>query len=411
MSFVRQDSRVLHFELRPSASGAGSPPLLFIHALGTNLRIWDDVVTALRFPGPVLRFDLGGHGSSEVGDTPYDVAALARDALALLDHLRIEAAVVCGLSIGGLVAQELALTAPGRVRALILCGTAARIGTREGWQSRADQVRAGGLAAISDAVMARWFTPGFREREPDQVRGYRGLLERTPREGYLAAVQALADADLRGRVPALRVPALVITGEHDEATPPSDGRALASLIPGACFELLAGASHIPSIEKPRELAELIDAFLERGAAEGWAAGTASSPRTGAEPSSDPYERGMAVRRAVLGAPHVERALSAANDFDRDFQAYITRAAWGEVWARPGLPRHTRHLLTIAMLAALDRQEELAMHVRATVNTGVTPAELREALLQVAVYAGVPAANGAIKTAKRVLSEIDSEQSA
>jgi 4-carboxymuconolactone decarboxylase len=118
---------------------------------------------------------------------------------------------------------------------------------------------------------------------------------------------------------------------------------------------------------------------------------------------------MAARRAVLGDAHVDRALAAADDFDRDFQAYITRAAWGEVWARAGLPRHTRHLLTIAMLAALDRQEELAMHVRATVNTGVTPAELREVLMQVAVYAGVPAANGAIKTAKRVLSEIDSER--
>lgn len=124
----------------------------------------------------------------------------------------------------------------------------------------------------------------------------------------------------------------------------------------------------------------------------------------AVPPDELFQRGLAVRRAVLGNAHVDRALEGASDFDRDFQSYITRAAWGEIWARPGLPRHTRHLLTIAMLAALDRQEELGMHLRATVNTGVTQAEVREVLMQVAVYAGVPAANSAIKTAKRVLSD-------
>jgi len=124
----------------------------------------------------------------------------------------------------------------------------------------------------------------------------------------------------------------------------------------------------------------------------------------APPPDDVFQRGLAVRRAVLGNAHVERALASATDLDRDFQTYITRAAWGEIWARPGLTRHTRHLLTIAMLAALDRQEELGMHLRATVNTGVTQAEVREVLMQVAVYAGVPAANSAMKTAKRVLSD-------
>jgi len=143
-----------------------------------------------------------------------------------------------------------------------------------------------------------------------------------------------------------------------------------------------------------------------------ASGVAASGATGpAAPVDELYQRGLAVRRAVLGNAHVDRALDSAGDFDRDFQAYITRAAWGEVWARPGLPRHTRHLITIAMLAALDRQEELGMHIRATANTGVTQAEVREVLLQVAVYAGVPAANSAIKTAKRVFAEEASEKGA
>ncbi len=126
----------------------------------------------------------------------------------------------------------------------------------------------------------------------------------------------------------------------------------------------------------------------------------SLPAEAAAQSS--WQRGIAVRRQVLGNAHVERALASATDFDRDFQDYITRAAWGDVWTRPGLSLQTRHLLTIVMLATLNRQEELAMHLEATRNTGITPEEVREALMHVAVYAGVPAAHSALKTAKRVL---------
>jgi 4-carboxymuconolactone decarboxylase len=138
---------------------------------------------------------------------------------------------------------------------------------------------------------------------------------------------------------------------------------------------------------------------------------ASEPDLRAEPpleapvsaSSDPrWQQGMTVRRAVLGDAHVDRAEQSTTDFDRDFQRYITRSAWGELWTRPGLPLQTRHLLTIVMLAVLNRPEELEMHLRATRNTGVTPEEIKEALMHVAVYAGVPAANAAIKLAKRVL---------
>jgi 4-carboxymuconolactone decarboxylase len=124
-----------------------------------------------------------------------------------------------------------------------------------------------------------------------------------------------------------------------------------------------------------------------------------------------FQRGLAVRRAVLGNAHVDRALGAVSDFDRDFQAYITRAAWGEIWSRPGLPRQTRQLITIALLAALDRQDELGMHLRASVDAGITQAEVREVLMQVAVYAGVPAANAAFKTAKRVFAEDAGEKGA
>jgi len=262
MSFIRCGSTVSFVELRRASSAAPRPALVLIHALGTSHRIWDGVLAASRFGGPVLRYDLPGHGLSELGEPPYSVAALARDGLALLDRLGLDSFIACGLSVGGLVAQELALLGGARTRGAILCGTAARIGSAEGWQTRIDQVRAGGVASIAEIALGRWFSPGFREREPDAVRGYRCLLERTPNEGYLAMLHALRDADLTERVRGLRAPALVVSSELDEATTPADGRKLAGLIPGARFELLPQASHLISVEKPRELAGLIDAFSE-----------------------------------------------------------------------------------------------------------------------------------------------------
>jgi 4-carboxymuconolactone decarboxylase len=126
-------------------------------------------------------------------------------------------------------------------------------------------------------------------------------------------------------------------------------------------------------------------------------------------SEDRFDKGMAMRKSVLGAEHVERAEAGKTEFDADYQRYITENAWGTIWTRPGLDKKTRHMLTIAMLAALGKHDELAMHVRATRNTGVTPEELREVLLHVSVYAGVPAANSAFAIAKRVYKEIEEER--
>jgi len=261
MGFVRTNNGVLHCELRPASSGARGPALLLLNALGTTTVIWDELLAHLAFPGAVLRLDQRGHGLSELGETPYSIPALAEDALGACNAFGLESVVACGLSVGGLVAQELAARTPERVRALILCGTAARIGSREGWQARLEQVQAGGLAAIADSVIGRWFAPGFETREPDLLRGYRCLLERTHAPGYLATLHALRDTDLTEQTSRLRLPSLVVSGEHDQATTPEDGQRLAACIPGARFELLRGAAHLLPVEKPRELARLIDGFL------------------------------------------------------------------------------------------------------------------------------------------------------
>lgn len=263
LRFVRCDSSVHLAVSRPSpVESTGSDPsvaLLLVHALGTSHRIYDGVVEALRWTGPVLRYDLRGHGLSEVGDQPYTITSLARDASQLLDTWGVSSVVVCGLSVGGLIAQELAVS-DRRVRAAVLCATAARIGTAAGWRARIEQVRAGGIASLSDVVLGRWFSSAFRAREPDLVRGYRCLLERTPEAGYLAMLGALADADLSERARQIAVPALVISGELDEATTPADGERLAALIPGARFMLSSGASHLLSVEQPREVALAIAGF-------------------------------------------------------------------------------------------------------------------------------------------------------
>jgi 3-oxoadipate enol-lactonase/4-carboxymuconolactone decarboxylase len=397
MSFIQCSTAVHHCALSLGAalpaSDQAAPALVFINGLGTDLHIWDGVVEALPRSWTVLRYDVRGHGLSEVGEGSHSMSAFSADLSELLDRLGIASVVLCGLSLGGLIAQEFALTEPERVRGICLCATAARIGSRESWQQRIDQIQTGGLGSISDTAMGRWFGAPFREREPSVVRGCRGMLERTPQAGYIAAAEALRDADLTARVAGIAAPAMVVAGELDVATPPAQGRALAASLRGARFELLAQTGHLLSVEQPAALARVLVQF---------ARGLLPEAPTDPEASDARFTRGMQLRRAVLGDAHVDRASREATDFDRDFQEYVTRAAWGEVWVRPGLTLEARHLVTLAVLAALGRQEELAMHVAATRNTGVTPVQVKEVLMHVAVYAGAPAAHAALKTAKRVL---------
>jgi 3-oxoadipate enol-lactonase/4-carboxymuconolactone decarboxylase len=393
MSFAECSTAVHHYALRSGPGGSSSSPVLvFVNGLGTDLHIWDAVLEELPRSWTLLRYDVRGHGLSEVGEGPTSIAGFAADLAELLDGLGLGAVVLCGLSLGGLIVQEFALTRPERVRGVCLCATASRIASQESWQQRIDQIEAGGLAAIADTAMARWFGAPFREREPAAVRGCRRMLERTDPAGYIGAAAALRDADLGPRVAAVSAPALVVSGELDVATPPEQGRALAKALRGARFELLPQAGHLLCVEQPRALARLLVEF----------AGELHEPSAAAGASDTRFAEGMKVRRAVLGDAHVDRASREATDFDRDFQEYVTRAAWGEVWVRPGLTLEARHLVTIAMLAVLNRQEELAMHIAATRNTGVSAQQIKEVLLHVAVYAGAPAAHAAIKTAKRAL---------
>lgn len=358
------------------------PPVLMLHSIGTCLHVFDPQAPALARHRRVIRMDMRGHGLSGVTTGPYSMSLLARDAAALLDALGVKQAHVVGLSIGGRIAQQLAAEHPERVASLCLLDTAAEFPPPDAWQQRIDAVLEKGSGVLAEVVMPRWVCdPSLASSQ-----GLRRMLLNTDRHGYAGAAAALRDAraaDIAGRI---SCPTTVVVGDRDIATPPATAEALRELIPGAKLVVVPEAAHIPTFERAEATTAAIAAHLAQFA-----------PPMGAE-------GGLAVRKSVLGEAHVARAQANVTPLDAAFQEWITANVWGGVWTRPGLTRHQRSMLTLAMMAALGRHEEFELHVRATRNTGVTAEELSEILLQVGAYAGVPAANSALKIAKRILSE-------
>jgi len=261
MAFARLNGAVMHYE---DAGPRDGQAIVFSNSLGTDFRIWHDVLRHLPANLRVIRYDTRGHGLSEATPGPYAMKALAEDLAALLDHLGAKNVVVVGLSVGGMIALGLAALRPDLVSALVLMDTAHRIGTVEGWNNRIDTVRQKGMAAISDGVLSGWFTQAYRDGIAD-FQGYRAMLLRNDIEGYAGVCAALRDADLTESTRALKVPTLCVAGEHDATTTPAIMRGTADLIDGARLEVVRDAGHIPCVERPKEVAVLITEFL-KGAA-------------------------------------------------------------------------------------------------------------------------------------------------
>lgn len=235
-------------------------PVVFANSLGTDLTLWDAVLPLLPDGLRLIRFDTRGHGGSSVPPAPYALGDLVGDAEALLDHLRVRGAVFVGLSLGGMIAQGLAARRPDQVAALVLSNTAARMGTPGMWQERIAAIEAGGIAAVAEPILDRWFGPGFRAS--GTVAPWRAMLTGTPRDGYLGCCAALAGADLTASTAGLRLPALAIGGSADGASPSEIVRATAALIPGARFVEIDGAGHLPCVETPAAHAAILSAFLK-----------------------------------------------------------------------------------------------------------------------------------------------------
>lgn len=246
----------LNAELTGPQTGA---PLVLLHALGTSLRIWDAVVDHLP-RSRILRLDMRGHGGSDVPPAPYAMGALIHDVERVMDHFGFRDSVVVGLSIGGLIAQGLATKRLDLVRAMVLSNTAARIGHAAHWQARIDAVRAGGLDAIADATLERWF--GRKWRDLPQLPQMRAMLLATPPEGWMGAAAAIAGTDFYTPTAALTLPTLAIAGVNDGATPPDLVKETADLILGSRFALIQGAGHLPMVEQPDAYATLLRDFLE-----------------------------------------------------------------------------------------------------------------------------------------------------
>ena len=262
MPFGRFNEMVLHCE---DEGPTGAPAVVFANSLGTDLRIWDGVVLKLGGGLRLLRYDMRGHGLSEAPPAPYALDDHAGDLAALMDARGFAGALVVGISVGGMVAMALANRRPDLARALVVCDTAHKIGTRETWDARIAAVRERGMAAIADQILQRWFAAEFQESRPEDFAGYRNMLVRTPVEGYVGTCATVRDADLTDAASKLALPVLCLAGAKDVVTPPDLVRSLAALLPSASFDMIPGAGHLPCVEQPEIMARHIGTFAREAA--------------------------------------------------------------------------------------------------------------------------------------------------
>ncbi|MCA0043179.1 3-oxoadipate enol-lactonase [Celeribacter litoreus] len=259
MYALKQDWGTMHV----SRKDGDGPALVFINSLGTDLRMWDAVCALLPSDWATLRMDKRGHGLSETAPSGYGIPDLAGDVIAAIDDAGFENVILVGCSIGGLIAQHIALMIPERVTGLVLSNTASMLGAAEGWHARIDGVRENGMAAMADGILPRWFGPKMLENADAPL--WRTLLARTDAEGYIATCAAIAGTDITDRLGEIAQPALVFGGKHDLATPPEVVEALARALPRADLVMFEDTGHLPAIEAPVAFADALVKFVERNA--------------------------------------------------------------------------------------------------------------------------------------------------
>lgn len=371
--------------------GTPDAPLLVLGpSLGTTAEgLWSVAAQHLAHRFRILAWDLPGHGGSPEPAEPFTMGELAEAVIHLVDTDGAATQFTyAGVSAGGAVGLQLLLDYPTRVSSTALICTAATFGTPDTWHARAAKVRASGTPSMIEHSAKVWFAPGFLEREPERGAALLHGLQEASAAGYAAVCDALADYDVTSRLGEIAAPVLTIAGSADTSTPPERLAEIAAALNGRAM-VIDEVAHLAPIEAPEEVAMALVTHAD-----------------GARRGREVYDAGMRVRREVLGDEHVDRASANATEFTAEFQDMITRYAWGTIWTRPGLDRRTRSLITITALVARGHHEELAMHVKAAIRNGVTPAEIRETLLQSAIYCGVPDANTAFRIAARALTGED-----
>lgn len=390
MPFTLRDGVRLYWRLDGDDA---APPLVLLNSIGTDMALWDGCVPTLARRFRVLRIDTRGHGASDAPSDDYSLPMLAADVIAVMDAAGVTQAAIAGVSLGGMIAMQLALDYADRVRALALICTSATMDPAT-WADRIATVRREGTGAIADLAMGRFLSPDFTRAHPEIAASLRrGLIAMTD-DGYAGSGAAIRDMAVFDRLPSLTLPTLVIAGDRDSSTPfAGHGERIAAAVPHATV-MHCDAAHLAPIEAPAALAGALIAFL---------AGNATTR----DAANMLFEAGLVNRRRVLGDEWVDASLAARTPFNADFQTMITRIAWQEIWGRPGLDDRTRRLLVVAITASLGRWEEYALHVRAGLTRdGFTRDDLKEVLMQTAIYAGVPAANTAFAEAGRIIVQLD-----
>ena len=374
---------------------SAGPLLLLGNSIGTSgTALWSASAAFLGERFHVVAWDLPGHGrNTDPVSDGFSMAELAAGVMAFADRVLSDRGepggrlYYAGDSLGGVVGLQALLDAPDRILAAVLLCTGAKIGDAAGWWERAARVRASGTTVLVNQSVERWFAPGFLEREPQVASQLLDSLRAADAEAYALACEALADFDVRTRLREIAVPVLAVAGAEDFATPADLLAEIADGVQRGTLQVLDGVAHLAPAEVPQEVAKLIMKHFDAE-----------------DLGRDRYAAGMRVRRAVLGDDHVDRATAATTDFTRDFQQLITEYAWGTIWTRPGLDRRSRSMITLTALVARGHHEELAMHVRAARRNGLSVDEIKEVLLQTAIYCGVPDANTAFRIAQAALAD-------
>jgi 3-oxoadipate enol-lactonase/4-carboxymuconolactone decarboxylase len=378
------------------AHRAELPLLVLGPSLGTSaVDLWTACADLLTDSFDVLAWDLPGHGHNRsVPDEGFTMAELAQGVLALVADIQEQRGdsgtpfAYAGVSVGGTAGLCLLLDHADRVTSAALICTGGRIGDVGTWADRIGRVTTSGTAVLVSVTAERWFAHGFFEREPDRGAALLHALHVADDRGYVQVCEALAHFDVRDRLTEIGQPVLAIAGKEDMVTPPALLREIATVVRAGRLVVLEGAAHLAPAERPAEVADLLrQHFLGE-----------------ADAASVSHDTGLAVRREVLGDEHVDRALSSATELTEDFQDFITTYAWGGIWSRPGLDRRSRSMITLTALVAHGHHEELALHLRAARRNGLSWGEIKEVLLQTAVYSGVPAANTAFRIAQQVRDE-------
>ncbi len=381
MAFLKTDAHLIAYQ----DSGETYLPALFMaHPLGMSRDVWDTVCDQLHGHYRCVRWDLPGHGSSGAAAEGLSAEQLALDVVALADHLHIEGFSFIGTSIGGVIGQSLCQLVAERLEQVWLTNTGAVIGTADAWAERAANVRQLGLSEMAATIVPRWFAPAYIEKNPEVSQGWQVQLGRNDDESYAKLCEVLAQVDNRGKLADYQNHVALIAGAEDVSTPITALETLQAQFADASLSIFDSVGHVPAIETPDRLVAHIQTD----------AGRATVGETGIS-----YEQGLTQRKRILGDTHVERASKNATTLDSPFQQFITRNAWGELWGDPSLTVQQRSMITTGILAALGRDGELGLHLRTAKRLGISEDQLRQVLMHVSIYAGVPAANHAFSLAK------------